>query len=110
MFKNLKDKNRIIVYSDDNHGQEVYVNGEYTAYMDDGIEAAYHLLLAGQSLPKQEIVTASLYPFDSDIPKDEVDIVIDFFSKCEHLTEEQELAILNQDYKKLISTLKCDII
>lgn len=110
MIKDLNNKIRIISYDDGNHGQEIYVNGEYTAYMDDGVEAAFHLLAAGQNLPKGEIVTASLYPFDLDITEEETDLLLEFFSKSEHLTEEQELAILNQDYKKLISTLNCDII
>ena len=103
MITDLKNKIRIIGYDDDNHGVRIFVNGKYIDDMDNRLTAAVHIFQAGQNLPEGEIVEADVYICDIEEDDETLDKVHMLLCYAEELTEEQELAILNQDYQKLIS-------
>lgn len=101
-LKNLENYTRIIAYDDDNHGVRIFVNGVYIDDMDNRLEAAVHLIIAGQDTNRTKpIVTADIY-----LPEMEVDEAIE--DKVHHLlclagklTPEQEVALLNKTYEKI---------
>ena len=102
MIKDLSNKIRIISYSDDNHGTDIYINGKYTANMDDRSDAVAYIIQTAQKLPASEIVTADIYLLDINESDEIIEEIEDIFNSCQDLTEAQELAILNQEYEKLI--------
>ena len=56
---NLENYTRIVAYNDDNHGIRIYVNGIYIDDMDDGIDAAARLIIAGQDTVRANPIVTS---------------------------------------------------
>lgn len=99
---NLENYTRIIAYNDDNHGIRVYVNGIYIDDMDDGIDAAIRLIIAGQdTIRTNQIVTADVYLPDAEGTDEVLDKVHNLLCQAMKLTPEQEIAILNKTYEKI---------
>lgn len=99
---NLENYTRIITYNDDNHGIRVYVNGIYIDDMDDGIDAAIRLIIAGQdTIRTNQIVTADVYLPDAEGTDEVLDRVHNLLCQAMKLTPEQEIAILNKTYEKI---------
>lgn len=93
---------RVIAYDDDNHGVRIYINGIYIDNMDNRIDAAVHILQAGQDTCRENpIVTADVYICDLEETDEVIDKVHDLLCQAARLAPEQEVAILNQDYKNI---------
>lgn len=97
----LENYVRVIAYDDDNHGVRIYVNGIYIDNMDNGLDAALHLIIAGQDTCRANtIVTADIYL--PEIEDEKIGYKLyKILGTSKKLTEEQEIAILNKDYKSL---------
>ena len=99
---NLENYTRIIAYNDDNHGIRIYVNGIYIDDMDDGIDAAIRLIIAGQdTIRANQIVTADIYLPDAEGTDEVLYRVHNLLCQAMKLTPEQEIAILNKTYEKI---------
>ena len=99
--EDLKNFTRVIAYDDDNHGVRIFVNGIFIDDMDNRLEAAVHLVEAGQDAPASIILTADVYLCELEVADEIADKVHDILSDAMALTPEQEVAILNQQYEKI---------
>lgn len=98
----LENYTRVISYDDDNHGVRIFVNGVYIDDMDNRIDAAVHILIAGQNTTRaNQIVTADVYLPDLEETDEVVDRVHELLCQAVKLTPEQEIAILNQKYNEI---------
>ena len=98
----LENYTRVISYDDDNHGVRIFVNGVYIDDMDNRIDAAVHIFIAGQGTTRaNQIVTADVYLPDLDETDEVVDRVHELLCQAVKLTPEQETAILNKEYDKI---------
>lgn len=98
----LENYTRVISYDDDNHGVRIFVNGVYIDDMDNRIDAAVHILIAGQNTTRaNQIVTADVYLPDLEETDKVVDRVHELLCQAVKLTPEQETAILNQKYNEI---------
>ena len=98
----LENYTRVISYDDDNHGIRIFVNGVYIDDMDNRIDAAVHILMAGQNTTRaNQIVTADVYLPDLEETDEVVDRVHELLCQAVKLTPEQETAILNQKYNEI---------
>ena len=101
-IENLENYTRVIAYDDDNHGVRIFVNGVYIDDMDNRIDAAVHILMAGQNTTRaNQIVTADVYLPDLEETDEVVDRVHELLCQAVKLTPEQETAILNQKYNEI---------
>lgn len=92
---------RVISYNDDNHGIRIYVNGIYIDDMDNGLEAAVHILIAGQDSARANIIaTADVYLPDIEGTDEVADKIHNVLCQAPSLTADQEIALLNQTYDK----------
>ena len=92
---------RVISYNDDNHGIRIYVNGIYIDDMDNGLEAAVHILIAGQDSTRANIIaTADVYLPDIEGTDEVADKIHNVLCQAPSLTADQEIALLNQTYDK----------
>lgn len=99
---NLENYTRIIAYNDDNHGIRIYVNGIYIDDMDDGIDAAARLIIAGQDTVRANpIVTSYIYLPELEVKEEIVDKIHNLLCQAMKLTVEQESALINKTYEKL---------
>ena len=99
---NLENYTRIIAYNDDNHGIRIYVNGVYIDDMDDGIDAAARLIIAGQDTVRANpIVTSYIYLPELEVKEEIADKIHSLLCQAMKLTIEQESALINQTYEKL---------
>ena len=108
---NIEGKIRVIGYDDDNHGVRIFVNGKYIDNMDNRVDAAVNLIMAGLDCYELtqttswtgEIVSQDITYSNLDTT-DEIAIKVnDLLTHTTQLTLEQEVAILNEDYEKLTS-------
>lgn len=98
----LENYTRVISYDDDNHGVRIFINGIYIDDMDNRIDAAVHILMAGQDTTRANpIVTADVYLPDLEETDEVVDRVHELLCQTVKLTPEQETAILNQKYSEI---------
>ena len=98
----LENYTRVISYDDDNHGVRIFVNGVYIDDMDNRIDAAVHILIAGQGTTRaNQIVTADVYLPDLEETDEVIDRVHELLCQAVKLTPEQETAILNQKYNEI---------
>ena len=98
----LENYTRVISYDDDNHGVRIFVNGVYIDDMDNRIDAAVHILIAGQNTARaNQIVTADVYLPDLEETDEVIDRVHELLCQAVKLTPEQETAILNQKYNEI---------
>lgn len=101
-INNINNYTRIISYNDDNHGIRIYINGNFIDDMDNGLEAAVHLLTAGQETNiKLPIVTADIYIFEIDKEDEVINKVHRLLSEADALTPEQEVALFNKKYEEI---------
>ena len=98
----LENYTRVISYDDDNHGVRIFINGVYIDDMDNRIDAAVHILMAGQNTTRaNQIVTADVYLPDLEETDEVIDRVHELLCQAVKLTPEQETAILNQKYNEI---------
>lgn len=101
-LENLKNYTRVIAYDDDNHGVRIFVNGIYIDDMDNRLDAAVHILIAGQDTARaNQIITADVYLPDAEGTDEILDRVHNLLCQAMKLTPEQEVAILNKEYDKI---------
>ena len=101
-IEDLENCTRVIAYDDDNHGVRIFVNGIYIDNMDNGLDAAVHILIAGQNTTRaNQIVTADVYLPDAEGIDEVLDRLHNLLCKARKLTPEQEVAILNKEYDKI---------
>ena len=101
-LEELDNYTRIIAYDDDNHGVRIFVNGIYIDDMDNRLDAAVHLVAAGQETTRaNQIVTADVYLPDAEGTDKVLDRVHNLLCQAMKLTPEQEIAILNKTYEKI---------
>ena len=101
-IEDLENYTRVIAYDDDNHGVRIFVNGVYIDDMDNRIDAAVHILIAGQDTTRaNQIITADVYLPDLEETDEVVDRVHELLCQAVKLTPEQETAILNQKYNEI---------
>ena len=101
-IEDLENYTRVIAYDDDNHGVRIFVNGIYIDDMDNRLDAAVHILIAGQNTTRaNQIVTADVYLADAEGTDELLDRVHNLLCQAMKLTPEQEIAILNKTYEKI---------
>lgn len=101
-IEDLENYTRIIAYDDDNHGVRIFVNGIYIDDMDNGLDAAVHILIAGQGTTRaNQIVTADVYLPEVEDTDEVLDRLHNLLCQAKKLTPEQEVAILNKEYDKI---------
>ena len=99
---NLEDYTRIIAYNDDNHGIRIYVNGIYIDDMDNGIDAAVRLIIAGQDTVRaNSIVTSYIYLPELEVSEEIADKIHNLLCQTTKLTIEQEISLINKTYEKI---------
>ena len=101
-IEDLENYTRVIAYDDDNHGVRIFVNGAYIDDMDNRLDAAVHILIAGQDTTRaNQIITADVYLPDAEGTDEVLDRVHNLLCQAMKLTPEQEIAILNKEYDKI---------
>lgn len=101
-IEDLENYTRIIAYDDDNHGVRIFVNGIYIDDMDNGLDAAVHILIAGQGTTRaNQIITADVYLPEVEDTDEVLDKLHNLLCQARKLTPEQEVAILNKEYDKI---------
>ena len=101
-IEDLENYTRVIAYDDDNHGVRIFVNGVYIDDMDNRLDAAVHILIAGQGTTRaNQIVTADVYLPDAEGIDKVLDRLHNLLCQAKKLTPEQEVAILNKEYDKI---------
>lgn len=101
-IKDLNNFTRIIAYDDDNHGVRIFVNGYLIDNMDNGLEAAVHLITAGQNTARTNpILTADIYLPEIEAENTIINNIHNLLSMSVMLTPKQEIAILNKTYEKI---------
>ena len=101
-IEDLENYTRVIAYDDDNHGVRIFVNGIYIDDMDNRLDAAVHILIAGQGTARaNQIVTADVYLPDAEGVDEVLDKLHNLLCQAKKLTPEQEVAILNKEYDKI---------
>ena len=101
-IEDLENYTRVIAYDDDNHGVRIFVNGIYIDNMDNSLDAAVHILIAGQNATRaNQIVTADVYLPDVEDTDEVLDELHNLLCQAKKLTPEQEVAILNKEYDKI---------
>ena len=101
-IEDLENYTRVIAYDDDNHGVRIFVNGIYIDDMDNRLDAAVHILIAGQGTTRaNQIVTADVYLPDAEGADEVLDKLHNLLCQARKLTPEQVVAILNKEYDKI---------
>ena len=101
-IEDLENYTRVIAYDDDNQGVRIFVNGIYIDKMDNSLDAAVHILIAGQGTTRaNQIVTADVYLPDAEGIDEVLDKLHNLLCRAKKLTPEQEVAILNKEYDKI---------
>lgn len=101
-IEDLENYTRVIAYDDDNHGVRIFINGIYIDDMDNRLDAAVHILIAGQdTIRANQIVTADVYLPDAEGVDEVLDKLHNLLCQARKLTPEQEVAILNKEYDKI---------
>jgi hypothetical protein len=103
----LKNYNVIITYNDDNHPSDVFVNGMYEGYLGDELTLIENLLAAGARVGKRPIIKREVWLFDlPELTDEETDQINNFFMGATIITLDQQVAIINRDYKGLLKLIK----
>lgn len=101
-IEDLENYTRVIAYDDDNHGVRIFVNGIYIDDMDNRLDAAVHILIAGQGTTRtNQIVTADVYLPEVEDTDEVLDKLHNLLCQARKLTPKQEVAILNKEYDKI---------
>ena len=100
--EDLDNFTRVIGYDDDNHEVRIFVNGVYIDDMDNRVDAAIHLIVAGQDTTRANLIASTdIYLPDLEEDDETIDKVHNLLCQAMKLTPEQEVALLNQDYKNI---------
>jgi hypothetical protein len=105
--ENLVNYNTIITYNDNNHPSQVFINGMYEGYLGNELELIESILIAGAKADNKPIIKRKVWLFDlHELTDEETEQVHRFFIRATIITLEQQLAILNGDYKTLLKLIK----
>lgn len=100
----LVEKNRIIIWNDDNHANTVFFNGVQIGSFDDGLELLTEILKAKKNT--NEVVGMTMWIFELNIDtEEEGDKICNFMSNARILTIAQERAILEERHKDLLELI-----
>lgn len=104
--------NRIIIWNDDNHESEVYFNGEKAGYLGDELDCITTVAERAAAAGPKPTICKRVYIFDlcevmDDKEKNGEDFekLVRFFQTATKFTSEQEQAIFNEDYNKLLELI-----
>lgn len=104
--------NRIIIWNDDNHESEVYFNGEKAGYLGDELNCITTVAERAAAAGPKPTICKRVYIFDlcevmDDKEENEEDFekLVRFFQTATKFTPEQEQAIFNEDYNKLLELI-----
>lgn len=100
----LVEKNRIIIWDDDNHGSIVFLNGVHVGSFDSELELLTEILKAKKNTNETVGVVMWLCNLNVDTDEDE-DKICNFMSNAEILTIAQEHAILEKRHKDLLKLI-----
>lgn len=108
--------NRIIIWNDDNHESEVYFNGEKAGYLGDELECITTVAERAAAAGPKPTICKRVYIFDlcEVVGEDEENTenfekLVKFFQTATRFTPEQEQAIFNEDYNKLLKLIQSKI-
>lgn len=108
--------NRIIIWNDDNHESEVYFNGEKAGYLGDELDCITTVAERAAAAGPKPTICKRVYLFDLSevVGKDEENTenfekLVEFFQTTTRFTPEQEQAIFNEDYNKLLELIQFKI-
>lgn len=106
-MKDSRVINSIILYNDDNHGSEVWVNGQIAGNTDDEVELLKNVFKMGTAVCAKPFISKKVYLCDlpEDLTEEEVDNIHSFFMRSCQITQEQEDAIFRGDYKTLLQII-----
>lgn len=104
--------NRIIIWNDDNHESEVYFNGEKAGYLGDELGCITTVAEQAAAAGPKPTICKRVYIFDlCEVMDDEeeneenFEKLVRFFQTATKFTPEQEQAIFNEDYNKLLELI-----
>ena len=108
--------NRVIIWNDDNHESEVYFNGEKAGYLGDELDCITTVAERAAAAGPKPTICKRVYIFDlgevmNDEEENEEDFekLVEFFQTTTRFTPEQEQAIFNEDYNKLLELIQSKI-
>lgn len=108
--------NRIIIWNDDNHESEVYFNGEKAGYLGDELSCITTVAERAAAAGPKPTICKRVYIFDlcEAMGEDEENTenfekLVEFFQTTTRFTPEQEQAIFNEDYNKLLKLIQSKI-
>ena len=108
--------NRIIIWNDDNHESEVYFNGEKAGYLGDELSCITAVAERAAAAGPKPTICKRVYIFDlcEAMGEDEENTenfekLVEFFQTTTKFTPEQEQAIFNEDYNKLLELIQSKI-
>lgn len=104
--------NRIIIWNDDNHESEVYFNGEKVGYLGDELDCITTVAERAAAAGPKPTICKRVYLFDlgeDEENKEDFEKLVEFFQTATRFTPEQEQAIFNEDYNKLLELIQSKI-
>ena len=108
--------NRIIIWNDDNHESEVYFNGEKAGYLGDELDCITTVAERAAAAGPKPTICKRVYIFDlcevmddEEENKEDFEKLVKFFQTTTKFTPEQEQAIFNEDYNKLLELIQSKI-
>ena len=108
--------NRIIIWNDDNHESEVYFNGEKARYLGDELDCITTVAERAAAAGPKPTICKRVYLFDlgeaigeDEENKEVFEKLVEFFQTTTRFTPEQEQAIFNEDYNKLLKLIQSKI-
>ena len=104
--------NRVIIWNDDNHESEVYFNGEKAGYLGDELNCITTVAERAAAAGSKPTICKRVYIFDlcevmddEEENKEDFEKLVEFFQTTTRFTPEQEQAIFNEDYNKLLKLI-----
>lgn len=108
--------NRIIIWNDDNHESEVYFNGEKAGYLGDELSCITTVAERAAAAGPKPTICKRVYIFDlceamgeNEENTENFERLVEFFQTTIKFTPEQEQAIFNEDYNKLLELIQSKI-
>lgn len=108
--------NRIIIWNDDNHESEVYFNGEKAGYLGDELDCITTIAERAAAAGPKPTICKRVYIFDlgeamgdNKENTENFEKLVEFFQTTTRFTPEQEQAIFNEDYNKLLELIQSKI-
>lgn len=104
--------NRVIIWNDDNHESEIYFNGEKAGYLGDELGCITTVAEQAAAAGPKPTICKRVYIFDlceamdgEEENKEDFEKLVEFFQTATKFTPEQEQAIFNEDYNKLLELI-----